>query len=58
MRERAMENSGRKAFFGLILSGLALLAIVVAFVVYGGPVGGNTDHLNIGMPKPTLPKKN
>jgi hypothetical protein len=53
-----MENSGRRAFLGLILGGLALLAAVVAFVVNGGPVGGNTDHLNIGMPKPNVPKKN
>ena len=28
------------------------------FVVYGLPVGGNTDNLTIGMPKPTVPKKN
>ncbi len=52
-----VENSGRKTFLGLILGGLALLAALVAFVVYGMPVGGNTDHLNIGMQKP-MPKKN
>jgi hypothetical protein len=52
-----VKNGGRKTFFGLILGGLALLAVLVAFVVYGMPVGGNTDHLSIGMPKP-MPKKN
>jgi hypothetical protein len=52
-----MESSGRKAFLGLILGGLALLAAVVVFVVYGGPVGGNTDHLKIGMPTTNVPKK-
>lgn len=52
------ENGGRRAFLGLVLGGLALLAALVAFVVYGVPVGGNTDHLNIGMQKPTIPKKN
>lgn len=53
-----VESGGRKTFIGLILGGLALLAALVAFVIYGVPVGGNTDHLNIGMQKPTIPKKN
>jgi hypothetical protein len=52
------ESGGRKTFLGLVLGGIALLAALVAFVVYGMPVGGHTDHLSIGMPKPTLPKKN
>jgi hypothetical protein len=50
-----VKNGGRKTFLGLVLGGLALLAALVAFVVYGMPVGGHTDHLSIGMPKP---KKN
>ncbi len=53
-----VKNGGRKTFLGLVLGGLALLAALVGFVVYGMPVGGNTDHLNIGMSKPAMPKKN
>jgi hypothetical protein len=52
------ESGGKSAFLGLVLGGLALLAALVGFVVYGMPVGGNTDHLTVGMPKPTVPKKN
>jgi hypothetical protein len=51
-------NAGQKTFLGLVLGCLALLAAVVGVVVYGMPVGGNTDHLSIGMPKPSMPKKN
>ncbi len=51
------ENGGKKTFLAIVLSGIALLAVLVVFVVYGGPSGGNTDNLTVGMPKPTLPKK-
>lgn len=52
-------NGGKKTFLAIVLSGIALLAVLVGFVVYGVPVGGNTHHnLTIGMPKPTVPKKN
>jgi hypothetical protein len=51
------ESGGRKTFLGLVLGGLALLAALVVFVVYGMPVGGHTDHLNIGISKPPSPKK-
>jgi hypothetical protein len=52
------ESGGRKTFLGLVFSGIALLAALVAFVIYGMPVGGHTDHLSIGIPKPAMPKKN
>jgi hypothetical protein len=58
MRTAMTESGGKKTFLGLVLSGLALLAALVTFVVYGLPVGGNTNHLNIGMPKQAIPKKN
>lgn len=51
------ETSGKKTFLALVLSGIALLAALVGFVVYGMPVGGNTENLTVGMPKPTVPKK-
>jgi len=51
------ETSGKKTFLAIILSGIALLAMLVGFVVYGMPVGGNTENLTVGMPKPTVPKK-
>jgi hypothetical protein len=51
------ENGGKKTFVAIVLSGLALLAVLVGFVVYGVPVGGNTQNLTVGMPKPTVPKK-
>ena len=51
------KNSGKKTFLAIVLGGIALLAVVVGFVVYGLPVGGNTENLTIGMPKPTVPKK-
>ena len=57
-REPAMaENGGKKTFLAIVLSGIALLMMLVGFVVYGMPVGGNTENLTVGMPKPTLPKK-
>ncbi len=51
------ENGGKKTFLTIVLSGIALLALLVGFVVYGGPSGGNTQNLTVGMPKPTVPKK-
>ena len=51
------DNGGRKTFLTIVLGGIALLAMLVGFVVYGMPVGGNTQNLTIGMPKPTVPKK-
>ena len=51
------ESSGKKTFLAIVLSGSALLVVVVGFVVYGLPVGGNTENLTVGMPKPTVPKK-
>ena len=51
------ENSGKKTFLALVLGGIALLVALVGFVVYGMPVGGNTENLTVGMPKPTVPKK-
>jgi len=51
------ENGGKKTFLTIVLSGIALLALLVGFVVYGGPTGGNTQNLTVGMPKPTVPKK-
>ena len=52
-----MAESGKKSFLAIILSGIALLVMLVGFVVYGMPAGGNTEHLTVGMPKPTVPKK-
>ncbi len=52
------KNGGKITFLAIVLSGIALLALLVGFVVYGVPVGGNTDNLIIGMPKPTVPKRN
>lgn len=51
------ETGGKKTFLTLILGGIALLAALVGYVVYGMPVGGNTENLTVGMPKPTVPKK-
>jgi hypothetical protein len=51
------QNGGKKTFFAIVLGGIALLAMLVVFVVYGMPAGGNTENLTVGMPKPTLPKK-
>ncbi|MEX0752640.1 MAG: hypothetical protein WD073_06910 [Xanthobacteraceae bacterium] len=55
-----VQNGGKNTFLAIVLSGIALLAVLVGFVVYGVPSGGNTDNQNltIGMPKPTVPKKN
>jgi hypothetical protein len=50
-------NGGKKTFLAIVLSGIALLVALVGFVVYGVPVGGNTQNLTVGMPKPTVPKK-
>ncbi len=50
-------NGGKKTFFAIVLGGIALLAVLVGFVVYGVPAGGNTENLTVGMPKPTVPKK-
>jgi hypothetical protein len=51
------ESGGKKTFLAIVLSGIALLAVLVGFVVYGIPAGGNTENLTVGMPKPTVPKK-
>ena len=51
------ENGGKKTFLAIVLSGIALLVVLVGFVIYGMPVGGNTENLTVGMPKPTVPKK-
>ncbi len=51
------QNSGKKTFLAFVLGGIALLVALVGFVVYGMPVGGNTENLTVGMPKPTVPKK-
>ena len=53
------DNGGKKTFLAIVLSGIALLGVLVGFVVYGMPVGGNTEKekLTVGMPKPTVPKK-
>jgi len=51
------EPSGKKTFLAFILGSIALLAVLVGYVVYGMPVGGNTENLTVGMPKPTVPKK-
>jgi hypothetical protein len=53
----AGNNGGKKTFLAIVLSGIALLVALVGFVVYGVPVGGNTQNLTVGMPKPTVPKK-
>jgi hypothetical protein len=51
-------NGGKKTFLAIVLGGIALLAALVGYVVYGVPVGGDTHHnLTIGMPRPTVPKK-
>jgi hypothetical protein len=51
------ENGGKKTFFAIVLGGIGLLAVLVGFVIYGMPAGGNTENLTVGMPKPTVPKK-
>ncbi len=51
------ETGGKKTFLAIVLGGIALLALLVGFVVYGVPAGGNTENLTVGMPKPTVPKK-
>jgi hypothetical protein len=51
------ETRGKKTFLAIVLGGIALLALLVGFVVYGVPAGGNTENLTVGMPKPTVPKK-
>jgi hypothetical protein len=51
------ENGGKKTFMAIVLGGIALLVALVGFVVYGVPVGGNTENLTVGMPKPNIPKK-
>jgi hypothetical protein len=57
-REPTMgESGGKKTFLAIVLGGIALLAVLVGFVVYGVPAGGNTENLTVGMPKPTVPKK-
>ena len=57
-REPTMaKNGGKKTFLAIVLGGIGLLAVLVVFVVYGMPTGGNTENLTVGMPKPTVPKK-
>jgi hypothetical protein len=51
------ESGGKKTFLAIVLGGIGLLAVLVVFVVYGMPTGGNTENLTVGMPKPTVPKK-
>ena len=51
------DSGGKKTFLAIVFGGIALLAVLVGFVVYGMPAGGNTDNLTVGMPKPTVPKK-
>ena len=51
------ESGGKKTFLAIVLGGIGLLAVLVGFVVYGMPAGGNTENLTVGMPKPTVPKK-
>jgi len=51
------ETGGKTTFLAIVLGGIALLALLVGFVIYGVPAGGNTENLTVGMPKPTVPKK-
>jgi hypothetical protein len=52
-------KESKSTFFAIVFGGIALLAMLVGFAVYGVPVGGKAPHnLTVGMPKPTVPKKN
>ena len=39
------KNGGKKTFLAIVLGGIGLLAVLVVFVVYGMPTGGNTENL-------------
>ncbi|HZS63224.1 MAG TPA: hypothetical protein VFA53_01815 [Xanthobacteraceae bacterium] len=52
-------KESKSTFFAIVLSGIALLAVLVGFAVYAVPFGGGKARhsLTVGMPKPTVPKK-
>jgi hypothetical protein len=56
-----MRDHGGRTFVGLILGGIVVLIAVAGIAVYSTqttPPGEKKPQLTVGMPKPTIPKKN
>jgi hypothetical protein len=49
------DNGGGNAFLGFVLGGVVVVLALIAFVVYGGNLGGGKTQLNVELPSPSAP---